>query len=240
MAITIETDIYNGPFDLLLSLIEKNKIDIYDLKLSDITEEFLIEVESMKENNPENITEFIYLASTLLELKSRKLLPKNEYIEDAEEISEELILQRLIEYKRFKEASKQLLYLKQCSDLQFSKYQEDLQEYIVEDLENEIIGDCNLLLNELIQIMKRDKLKEENLKKFEIIRAEEYSVDSYMETIQWKLGDNSKLPLNSFVEKNGCKQEVIVVFLSILELIKTKVVKVFQDEVFKEIYVELR
>ncbi|MDL2311121.1 segregation/condensation protein A [Peptostreptococcaceae bacterium OttesenSCG-928-C18] len=240
MSINIETDIYNGPFDLLLGLIEKNKIDIYDLKLSDITEEFLVEVESMKEINPENITEFIYLASTLLELKSRKLLPKNEYIEEDEEISEELILQRLIEYKRFKEASKQLIDLKESADLQFSKIQDDLQDYVIEDMENEIIGDCNLLLEELINIMKKDKLKEENLKKFEVIRAEEYSVDTYMENIQCKLGNSSKLSLSNLIEKESCKQEIIVVFLSILELIKTKIVKVFQDENFKEIFIELR
>ncbi|QQK07557.1 segregation and condensation protein A [Miniphocaeibacter halophilus] len=240
MTLNIDTEFYNGPFDLLLKLIEKNKIDIYDVFLSDITEQFLLEVETLKIKDPENITEFIYLASTLLEIKSRKLLPKNEYLDEEEEITEEILLGRLIEYKKFKKLSKEFIELKKNADYYLPKFQEDFLEYTVEEVKNDIIGDSNLLLQELLNLLERNRIEEENLKKFEIIRAEEYSVEEYMENIQWKLEGEKKLPLTSFIEKNGTRQEIIVVFLSILELIKTKVVKVVQEDVFSEIIVELR
>ncbi len=240
MTINIDTNYYNGPFDLLLKLIEKNKIDIYDVVLSDITEEYLLEVENLKEDNLENITEFIYLASTLLEIKSRKLLPKNEYLDEEEEVTEELLLERLIEYKKFKQLSKELMSIKGISDNFIPKLQEDLSDYIVENTENKIIGDSNLLLEELLKILKQNKVREENLKKFEIIRAEEFSVEKYMDNIQWKLEGDRRLPLSRLIEKNGTKQEIIVVFLSILELVKTNIVKIFQEDIFTEIIVELR
>lgn len=240
MTINIDTNFYNGPFDLLLKLIEKNKIDIYDVVLSDITEEYLLEVENLKEDNLENITEFIYLASTLLEIKSRKLLPKNEYLDEEEEVTEELLLERLIEYKKFKQLSKELMSIKGISDNFIPKLQEDLSDYVIDKTENEIIGDSNLLLEELLKILQQNKDREENLKKFEIIRAEEYSVEKYMDNIQWKLEGEKRLPLSKLVEKNGTKQEIIVVFLSILELVKTNIVKIFQEDIFTEIIVELR
>ena len=240
MTINIDTYYYNGPFDLLLKLIEKNKIDIYDVVLSDITEEYLLEVENLKEDNLENITEFIYLASTLLEIKSRKLLPKNEYLDEDEEVTEELLLERLIEYKKFKQLSKELISIKGISDKFIPKLQEDLSDYIVDNVENKIIGDSNLLLEELLKILQQNKVREENLKKFEIIRAEEFSVEKYMDNIQWKLEGDKRLPLSKLVEKNGTKQEIIVVFLSILELVKTNIVKIFQEDIFTEIIVELR
>lgn len=241
MPINIDIEFYNGPFDLLLNLIEKNKIDIYDVKLSDITEEYLREVESLKAEKPENIVEFIYLASTLLEIKSKKLLPKNEYLDEEDEIvTEEMILERLIEYRHFKELSEKLKEMKKIADRSISKYQEDLMEYSTDIVENSIIGDTNILLSELLDILKRNQVREENLKEFELIRAEEYSVEKYMEDIQWTLEGKKRMNLKNFIKDVSSKQEIIVVFLSVLELIKTKVVRVFQDETFSEIVVELR
>lgn len=240
MAINIDIEFFNGPFDLLLNLIEKNKIDIYDVKLSDITEEFLLEVESLKVKNPENIIEFIYLASTLLEIKSKKLLPINEYLEEDEEITEEMILERLIEYKKFKKISEKFKIIKEDADRFVPKYQEDLLEFTNNKVENSIISDTNILLNELLDMIKRNKVREENLKEFELIRSEEYSVDKYMEDIQWKLEGSKRMHLNKLIKEDSPKQEIIVVFLSVLELIKTKVVRVFQDEIFSDIILELR
>ena len=154
MSININTNTYTGPMDMLLNLIEKNKIDIYDIKISDITDHYLAELETMKDSiNPDEITEFVYMASLLLELKSKSLLPKNEYIDDEEEITEEILMERLLEYKKFKVLSMELREMSNDSLLYFSKVQEDLSAFIMEEPKNEIIKDTNKEIKKKTKIL---------------------------------------------------------------------------------------
>ena len=103
---SIKIDNFEGPLDLLCYLIDKNKMNIYDVNLSDITEQYIEFLNAMEEMNLEIASEFLVMASTLLYLKSKKLLPKQE--EEEEEITEEELIRRIIEYKKFKEISKVL------------------------------------------------------------------------------------------------------------------------------------
>jgi len=240
MSININTTIYNGPMDMLLNLIEKNKIDIYDIKISDITDHYLEELETMKNSiNPEEITEFIYMASLLLELKSKSLLPKNEYIDDEEEITEDMLMERLLEYKKFKVLSNELREMSNNSMLYFSKVQEDLSSFILEEPKNEIIKDTNLLLNTFINIFKANLDMEKKFMNSDILKADRYSVDDYMGNIEKSLKKGKKYTIKDLVMDSGSKSEIIVIFLSILKLIKTIVVKVMQEN-NSNIYVELR
>lgn len=236
----IETDYFQGPFDLLLSLIEKNKIDIYTVKLSDITEDFLREVEELKTINPENIADFIFLASTLLEIKSKKLLPKNEFLDEEETVTEEMILTRLREYKKIKELSQELQKHKDKADSSYPKLQEDLSDFFENKTENKIIGDGLILYNELFKVISRIDKRQKNLEKFDILKREEFSVDEYMSIIRNNLIPGKKKNFSDFFHDDMLVSELVTLFLSILELLKINEVKLYQDENFTDIFIELR
>lgn len=236
----IETDYFQGPFDLLLSLIEKNKIDIYTVKLSDITEDFLREVEELKTINPENIADFIFLASTLLEIKSKKLLPKNEFLDEEETVTEEMILTRLREYKKIKELSQELQKHKDKADSSYPKLQEDLSDFFENKTENKIIGDGLILYNELLKVISRIDKRQKNLENFDILKREEFSVDEYMSIIKNNLIPGQKKNFSDFFHDDMLVSELVTLFLSILELLKINEVKLYQDENFTDIFIELR
>lgn len=227
MSLIIETEEFNGPMDLLLNLVEKEKIDIENVDLAKITNKFIEEVENLKNHSTKDLTDFIYLASTLLYIKSKKLLPKNDFYED-DQIDEDLIKQRLIEYKKFKEISKQLIELENISSKHFRKIQEDLSAYQSEK-ENLIVPDINLLSETLLEILNR----EDNrivIEETEIIEAEEYKIEDCIEDILWKVEKNNKYSFSYFLSKNTNKNEVISVFLALLELLKSNILKVVKNE----------
>lgn len=227
MSLIIETEEFNGPMDLLLNLVEKEKIDIENVDLAKITNKFIEEVENLKNHSTKDLTDFIYLASTLLYIKSKKLLPKNDFDED-DQIDEDLIKQRLIEYKKFKEISKQLIELEGISSKHFRKIQEDLSAYQSEK-ENLIVPDINLLSETLLEILNR----EDNrivIEETEIIEAEEYKIEDCIEDILWKVEKNRTYSFSYFLSKKTNRNEVISVFLALLELLKSNILKVVKNE----------
>lgn len=227
MSLIIETEEFNGPMDLLLNLVEKEKIDIENVDLAKITNKFIEEVENLKNHSTKDLTDFIYLASTLLYIKSKKLLPKNDFDED-DQIDENLIKQRLIEYKKFKEISKQLIELEGISSKHFRKIQEDLSAYQSEK-ENLIVPDINLLSETLLEILNR----EDNrivIEETEIIEAEEYKIEDCIEDILWKVEKNREYNFSYFLSKKTNRNEVISVFLALLELLKSNILKVVKNE----------
>ncbi|MDU5069673.1 segregation/condensation protein A [Finegoldia magna] len=227
MSLIIETEEFNGPMDLLLNLVEKEKIDIENVDLAKITNKFIEEVENLKNHSTKDLTDFIYLASTLLYIKSKKLLPKNDFDED-DQIDEDLIKQRLIEYKKFKEISKQLIELENISSKHFRKIQEDLSAYQSEK-ENLIVPDINLLSETLLEILNR----EDNsivIEETEIIEAEEYKIEDCIEDILWKVEKNRTYTFSYFLSKKTNRNEVISVFLALLELLKSNILKVVKNE----------
>lgn len=227
MSLIIETEEFNGPMDLLLNLVEKEKIDIENVDLAKITNKFIEEVENLKNHSTKDLTDFIYLASTLLYIKSKKLLPKNDFDED-DQIDENLIKQRLIEYKKFKEISKQLIELENISSKHFRKIQEDLSAYQSEK-ENLIVPDVNLLSETLLEILNR----EDNIiviEETEIIEAEEYKIEDCIEDILWKVEKNRTYSFSSFLSQKTNRNEVISVFLALLELLKSNILKVVKNE----------
>ena len=227
MSLIIETEEFNGPMDLLLNLVEKEKIDIENVDLAKITNKFIEEVENLKNHSTKDLTDFIYLASTLLYIKSKKLLPKNDFDED-DQIDEDLIKQRLIEYKKFKEISKQLIELENISSKHFRKIQEDLSAYQSEK-ENLIVPDINLLSETLLEILNR----EDNrivIEETEIIEAEEYKIEDCIEDILWKVEKNRTYTFSYFLSKKTNRNEVISVFLALLELLKSNILKVVKNQ----------
>ena len=206
MSLIIETEEFNGPMDLLLNLVEKEKIDIENVDLAKITNKFIEEVENLKNHSTKDLTDFIYLASTLLYIKSKKILPKNDFDED----------------------DQQLIELENISSKHFRKIQEDLSAYQSEK-ENLIVPDVNLLSETLLEILNREDNRiviEETV----IIEAEEYKIEDCIEDILWKVEKNRTYSFSSFLSQKTNRNEVISVFLALLELLKSNILKVVKNE----------
>lgn len=232
----IKLDNFQGPLDLLLDLIEKNKMSIYDIKLDQITDQYIEYLNKAQELNLEIASEFILMASTLLYLKSRKLLPgKNE---EEEEISEDELIRRIIEYKKYKDIT---LILKQNFE-KYSKRFYKLQENIElpkQELEEKYEENIIPTLYEKLWNKNQDKINEnaKNIEKIAI--TDTYTVVSKVKEMFKVLIKNKSFVFNKlFSPKKRNKQEVVTAFSGLLELSRRNKVKTEQEDLFGDITVK--
>ena len=233
-AIKIEN--FQGPLDLLLSLIEKNKMDIYDIKLDEITDQYLEYINKAQELNLDLASEFLSLASTLLYIKSRKLLPgKNE---EEEEISEEELIRRIIEYKKYKDITIKLRQNFEENSKRFYKVQETItlpKQKLEEKYEENIIPD----LYEKLWLKNKEKVNEnaKNIEKIAI--TETVRVLSKVKQMYRELIKNKQFVFNKlFSIKRVSNQEVVTAFSGLLELSRREKVQTEQDRLFGDINVK--
>ena len=233
-AIKIEN--FQGPLDLLLSLIEKNKMDIYDIKLDEITDQYLEYINKAQELNLDLASEFLSLASTLLYIKSRKLLPgKNE---EEEEISEEELIRRIIEYKKYKDITIKLRQNFEENSKRFYKAQETIalpKQKLEEKYEENIIPN----LYEKLWIKNKEKVNEnaKNIEKIAI--TETVTVLSKVKQMYKELIKNKQFVFNKlFSIKRVSSQEVVTAFSGLLELSRREKVQTEQDRLFGDINVK--
>ena len=233
----IKIDNFEGPIDLLLYLIEKNKMDIYEINLTEITEQYMEYLNEMQELNLEIASEFLVMASTLLYLKSKNLLPKQE---EEEEITEEELIRRIVEYKKFKEISKTFKENYEMYSKRIFKGPENIQ-LPKKTLEEKY--DANLIPEIYKNIVERTSVRlNQNAKNIEkIALVDTYTVASKVKEMFKILIKNKKFVFNkvfSLSKKN--KQEVVTAFTGLLELSRRNKVKTEQDELFGDILVEKR
>ncbi|WP_243343055.1 segregation/condensation protein A [Anaerococcus sp. AGMB09787] len=209
--LNIELESFSGPFDLLLSLIEKKKIDIYDIALEDITNSYLEEINKL--SDIDNLSEFIYIASILLTIKANKLTPK----EENENLEEEFI-SYLITYKKIKSVEDDLKLMEAEARKIYSKYQEDLSQFEVYD-EVKIENDINILKTKFEKVLKN--LGKKSPKPFfEPTRIED--VNEYVEKIRKTLNFAKTLRLDNITTRIRSKSECIATFLALLELVRLR------------------
>lgn len=232
----IKTEGFEGPLDLLCHLIDINKMDIYDINISEITDQYIQYLNNMEKLNLEIASEFLVMASTLLYIKSKKLLPKQE--EQEEEITEEELIQRIIEYKKFKEISKKLKenYIEYSKRI-FKKTQEiELPKKKLEkNYDKEIIPQTykNIINKNAQKINKNAK----NIEKIAIV--ENYTVASKVKEMIRVLIKQRRFVFNKmFSIKQHNKQEVVTAFSGLLELSRRNKVQTNQEELFGDIEVE--
>lgn len=225
--IKIVTDEFNGPMDLLLTLVEKEKVDIEQISLAEITSKYLIELEKMKEDNPDELSDFIYLASTLLLIKSKKILPVNEYIED-DEISEDEMKKRIKEYKRFKDLSLKFKKLEEECLKNHHKLKDDISAYVSYE-EHLIESDVNLLFESVKDLLTRlnNRIDVDNS---EILEIDMYKVEDCIEEIEFFMKEERLYEFSEFISQNRSKNEIISKFLAILELIKSGKIRTSRKE----------
>jgi segregation and condensation protein A len=227
---------FEGPLDLLLHLIKKSKMEIFDVEISEITGEYLNYINEMNEMNLDIASEYLVMAAELIEIKSRKLLPSKE--ENNEEVEEENpedeLKRRLIEYKKYKESTETFRNLEEKRFAYYTKAPESLQKYSKEKLENDGSVGINDLLEAFQKLLER---QEHNKPVSTKIARKELSVKERIVKIRNILQEKKKI---NFVElfDDFSKPYVVVTFLSVLEMAKNKEITLKQDNNFGEIFLE--
>lgn len=233
----IKIDNFEGPLDLLCHLIDENKMNIYDINLSAITDQYVEYLKQQEELKLEVASEFLVMASTLLYLKSKKLLPKQEDDEE-EEVTEEEIIRRIIEYKKFKEISKALRQNYLIYSNRYFKVQEKIdlpKQKLEKDYDNTVIPQIykNLVERNSVKLNQNAK----NIEKIAIV--ESYTVASKVKEMYKVLVKQKRFVFNKLFSVNKRnKQEVITAFSGLLELSRRNKVETTQEELFGDITVE--
>lgn len=231
----VKTQNFEGPLDLLCHLIDINKMDIYEVNLNEITDQYIEYIKKMEEMDLEVTSEFLVMASNLLYIKSKKLLPR---VEDEEEmISEEELIQRIIEYKQYKEITKTFSSMYAENNKRFFRQPEKIelpkQELELNYTQEDIVNMYNDLLDRTsVRVNKNAK----NLEKIALI--ENYSVGDTVKTMFRALIKNSNFVFNKLFSLNRCKpQEVVTAFSGLLEMSRRSKVETNQETLFGDIEV---
>jgi len=244
MAVNIKIDNFEGPFDLLLHLIMKNKMEIYDIQIYDITNQYLEFLNEMETMDLEITSEFIVIAATLIELKSTLLLPKIKVEEevDSEENDPKLqLVYKLLEYKKYKTVAEFLHLKEENSGLTFSKKPEIIEDKEWTNINDNLFRNTSILtlfnmFNELMNNFNK-KINSDNIIEKEV-PLDLFKLEDKIQYIKKILNINYRMHFSSLIKNCSSRIETVVTFLALLELIKQKSIKINQENNFMEIYME--
>ena len=233
----VTIDNFDGPLDLLLHLIKEQDIDIYDIKIEDITKQYLDYIKHMKELNLEIASEYLVMASELIEMKSKMLLPKKREKEedDYEEDPRELLIERLLAYKRYKEVTSEFKDLELTRKMIFTREPDNLNRYAKEEESIEELGVADLI-DAFNNLLKRKELDRPIATK---ITKKELSVADKVNKIKNILRNKKRINFEEIFEVST-KEEVIISFLTVLEMVKKDEILLTQDGNFKNIVISLK
>ena len=223
---SIKLPLFEGPLDLLLHLIKKEELDIYDIPILQVTEQYLEYLEVMKELNLEVAGEFLVMAATLTQIKSRMLLPPKEG-EGGEEEGEDpraQLIARLIEYKRFKEAAADLGDRESFWREVFVRQGKGAWEDSPEPQEEELF---NFGLIDLLDAFRR-VLKNAPAARFHEITGDSISITDRINEILGRLEHEDSITFESLFDKDGSRAAIIISFLALLELARLRAIKIMQ------------
>ncbi len=223
---SVHSEAFEGPLDLLLHLIKKKKMDIMEVKLSEITSEYLYYLEDRRNINPSREGDFLMTASTLIYIKSRSLLPKPEILE--EESPEQRLLHTLIEYDKIQKISK-LLKEMEYQELMLWKREEVMESFDSKEFKLEEVTAFQLA--EIFLNIVKKKEKED----FLYIDAKNYSIERKWNEVLELLGSDGYLNFTEYVASLDSIQEILVSFFTILEMIKQRVIMGVQKKLFDPI-----
>lgn len=244
--LSIKLNAYEGPLDLLLALIEKNKVSIYDIPIASITDQYMEYMNSMQEEDLDVMSDFLVMAATLLEIKSRMLLPaeKDENDEEIDPRSE--LVQQLLEYKLAKEESAHL-----------KKMETDAEGTLFrgEDMPGEVLSyrppvDPDKVLDKVTlaalravfaDVMKRQSERVDPIRSgFGEIKKQKVDTRAVMRHVAGSIRSRQKCTFRALLEESPGRTVMVVTFMTVLELIKMGKINVRQDSPFGEIYIESR
>jgi segregation and condensation protein A len=234
MAYKIKLDIFEGPLDLLLYLVKKDQLNIYNIPIAQVTEQYLAYLELMRILDLNIAGDFLVMAATLMQIKSRMLLPQDESMTQEEQESDprEELVQRLLEYQRFKEIAAELGQREQKTKQHFPRPKQLLPP-TGQDSSDEVYFEASIfdLISAFTQALKEEVPKELF---YEVIK-DEFSVEQKIHDILHLLLNQEVIVLNQLFSQAKNKLEIIVIFLAVLELIRIKEIIIRQKKLFAEI-----
>ena len=243
MGISVKLQVFEGPLDLLLHLIDKNKVNIYDIPIAMITQQYLIYVNQMDKKDLNIVSEFLVMAATLLEIKSKMLLPSEVDEEGIAEDPRQELVEKLLEYKMYKYMSYELkdkqldaaraLFKKSTVPPEVEAYRPTVNL-------DELVGDMTLAkLNDIFQmVMKRKEDKIDPVRsKFGKIEKEEINMEDRLLYVKNFLMSHDNFSFTKLLMNNSTKMSTIVTFLVVLELIKTGFISIIQEGTLEDIYI---
>ena len=243
MAIPVKLEVFEGPLDLLLHLIDKNKIDIYDIPITLITEQYLEYIRQMESGDMNVMSEFLVMAATLLDIKCKMLLPAEVNEDGEEEDPRAELVQKLLEYKIYKYMSYELKDLHMSAEKAYyrePRLPKEIEEYRPPVDYGELIGEATLVrLNEMFRFMlRRQEEKIDPVRSsFGKIEKDEIDLDKKQVYLQNYLLKHRYCSFMELLEKQNSKMELIVTFLLVLEMMKIGKIIIEQEELFGEILI---
>ncbi len=243
MALSVKLQVFEGPLDLLLHLIDKNKIDIYDIPIVEITDQYLEYIRQLETEDMNVMSEFLLMAATLLDIKCKMLLPREVNEEGEEEDPREELVQKLLEYKMYKYMSFELKDRQMDADRSYFKpptIPKEVAAYQPPVDYDALFADVNLRrLHEIFQAaMKRKEDKIDPIRsQFGKIEKDEINMDEKLEYIQNYIRLHKTFSFRKLLEKDCNKMEIVITFLTILEMMKMGQITIEQDNLFDDIMI---
>lgn len=241
MDITFKLESFEGPLDLLLHLIEKNKVDIYDIPIALITDQYVEYVRNMETEDMDVMSEFLVMAATLLDIKCRMLLPKEVNEDGEEEDPRAELVEKLVEYKMYKYMSLELKDRRLDAGRTLFKgptMPDEVKDYMPPIDYEQLIGDMDLSkLNQIFRsIMQRQVDKIDPIRSsFGKIEKDEINIEERTNHIQDYIRKHKTFSFRTLLEKQITRMNVVVTFLVILEMMKTGQIMIVQNELFDDI-----
>lgn len=243
MGITFKLEKFEGPLDLLLHLIEKNKVDIYDIPIALITDQYLEYLRQMEMEDLDIMSEFLVMAATLLDIKCKMLLPAEVNEDGEEEDPRAELVEKLIEYKMYKYMSFELKDRQIDANRTIYKapsIPKEVEDYIEPIDYEKLVGDMDLAkLNQIFKsIVRKQKDKIDPVRsKFGNIVKDEIDLEAKQLHIEMYVKTHKNFSFRALLEAQPTKMEIVVTFLVILEMMKIGKIKIFQNELFDDIMI---
>lgn len=246
MAISVKLNVFEGPLDLLLHLIDKNKIDIYDIPIVEITDQYMEYLHSMEKEDLGVMSEFLVMAATLLDIKCKMLLPKEINEEGEEEDPRAELVQKLLEYKMYKYMSYELRdRLGEAAGVYYRKQDlpAEVKQYEPPSDPRELLRGLTLeRMNAIYRaLIRRQENKIDPIRsKFGEIEKEEISLEDHIVFLDSYAKEHKTFSFRKLLENGSGKTYVIVTFLGILEMMKMGKLTIVQENIFDDILITYR
>ena len=236
MSYKVKLDVFEGPFDLLVYLIERSGVDIYDVNISEITAQYVEYVRALGRIDPESAAEFMVLAATLLQIKSQMLLPgtKKTVPKQEREDPRDELAKKIREYKKYKMLAEKLRELEAKNGEIFTKPAEDLSEYAAYPRE-ELKADPEEFMNAFRSFLERRRRIEEVRKRYEHVPQDLMTIEEKSQSVMDRLRSGGDIPFGDLLSEDGDLYDVVLTFTALLELTARGRVAVRQKELFGEI-----
>ncbi len=220
----VKLDNFEGPLDLLIHLIKRNEVSVYDIPIALITTQYLEYLELMRELNLDVAGEFLVMAATLIHIKSRMLLPRPDPAqEDPEEDPREALVRRLLEHQRYKQAAELLHERETLREAQWQRPDGRIAPIAGEEYEPELEVDLFSLIAAFKSVLERAKQRPKVL-----LPPEQISIEARIEQLMARLADSKACGFEDLFDDVSAKSDLIVTFLALLEMIRLRLVRVFQ------------